>query len=121
MPPHTIWSVAGSVENLAHVQVMSTLLGLEETVLSARVVGTAVVNGIPVWEVRATGYSPATGSGSLAHIMYDISQTDDTLQRIQVTGTTSFEGRTQQIVASEAYTRYGESVNVQLPAACSLR
>ena len=108
-------------QDLAHVHVMSTLLGLEETVLSARVVGTGVVNGIPVWEVRATGYSPATGSGAIAHIMYDVSQADNTLQRVQVTGTTSFEGRTQQIVASEAYTRYGESVNVQLPAACSLR
>ncbi len=108
-------------ENLVHVQVMSTLLGLEETVLSERVVGTGVVNGNPVWEVRATGFSPATGTGSLAHIMYYISQTDDTLQRVQVTGTSSFEGRTQQIVASEAYSHYGESVNVQLPAACSVR
>lgn len=108
-------------ENLTHVQVMSTLLGLEETVVSKRIVGTAVVNGNPVWELRATGYSPATGTGNLAHIMYDISQTDDTLQRIEVTGTTSLEGRTQQIVASEAYTRYGEPVNVHLPAACSLR
>jgi hypothetical protein len=108
-------------QNLAHVQVMSTLLGLEETVLSDRVVGTGVVNGIPVWEIRATGYSPATGTGSVAHIIYDVSQSDDTLQRVQVTGSSSFEGRTQQIVASETYTRYGESVNVQLPAACSLR
>ena len=108
-------------ENLAHVQVMSTLLGLEETVVSGHIVGTAVVNGIPVWELRATGYSPATGTGSLAHIVYDISQADDTLQRVEVTGTTSLEGRTQQIVALEDYTHYGESVNVQLPAACSLR
>jgi hypothetical protein len=108
-------------QNLAHVQVMSTLLGLEETVLTDRVAGTNVVNGTPVWEVRATGYSPATGSGSVAHIIYDISQSDDTLQRVQITGTSSFEGRVQQIVASETYTHYGESVTVQLPAACSLR
>jgi hypothetical protein len=108
-------------QNLAHIQVMSTLLGLEETVLSARVVAAGVVNGTLVWEVSATGYSPATGSGIVAHVVYDISQTDTTLQRVQVTGTSSFGGRTQQIVASEAYTHYGETVNVQLPAVCSLR
>ena len=108
-------------QNFAHVQVISTLLGLEETIQSERIVGTGVVNGNPVWDVRATGFSPATGTGSLAHIIYAISQTDDTLQRVEVRGTSSFDGRTQQIVASEAYTRYGESVNVQLPAACSVR
>lgn len=108
-------------QNLSHVRVMSTLLGLEATVLTERVAGTGVVNGNPVWEVRATGFSPATGTGSLARIRYEISQLDDTLQRVEVTGTSSFEGRTQRIVASEAYTRYGESVNVQLPRACSLR
>jgi hypothetical protein len=108
-------------ENLAHVQVMSTLLGLEESVLSEYVVGTGVVNGTSVWVIRATGYSPATGSGSIANIVYDVSRADDTLQRVQVTGSSSFKGRTQQIVASEAYTHYGEPVNVQLPAVCSVR
>jgi hypothetical protein len=108
-------------QNLAHVQVMSTLLGLEETVLSARVIGSRVVSHTPVWEIQATGYSPATGSGRVARIVYDISQTDDTLQRVQVTGTSSFDGRSQQITATETYTHYGETVNVQLPAVCSLR
>jgi hypothetical protein len=108
-------------QNIAHVQVMSTLLGLEETVLSARVVGSGAVNGISVWHITATGYSPATGSATVAHVVYDISQTDDTLQRVQVTGMPTFEGRRQQIVASESYTHYGETVNVRLPAACSSR
>jgi hypothetical protein len=108
-------------QNLAHVEVISTLLGLEETVLTGRVVGTSIVNGTPVWVVRATGYSPATGSGSLAHIVYDISKADATLQRVRISGTSSFAGRVQQIAASETYTHYGETVSVQLPAACSLR
>jgi hypothetical protein len=106
-------------EDLAHVQVMSTLLGLEETVLSTHVVGSRVLNGISVWVVHATGYSPATGTGIQARIVYDISRTDDTLQRVRVTGTSSIAGRTQRIVASEAYTHYGETVSVQLPAACA--
>lgn len=116
-------SRAGSwqCQNLAHVQVMSTLLGLEETVLTDRVVGTDVVNGERVWKVRATGYSPATGSGTVAEIVYDIAQSDSTLQRVLVTGTPSFGGRTQRTVASETYTRYGETVSVQLPEACSQR
>lgn len=108
-------------QNLTHVRVMSTLLGLEETVLSARVMGRGVVNSTPVWEVHATGYSPATGTGIAAHIVYDISRLNYALERVQVTGTSSFGGRTQQIVASEAYTHYGETVSVRLPAACSSR
>jgi hypothetical protein len=104
--------------NMPHVQVMSTLLGLEETVLSAHVVGAVALDGISDWEVQATGYSPATGSGVVAHIIYDISQADGTLQRVQVTGSTSFDGRTQQVVASESYTHYGETVRVRLPSAC---
>jgi hypothetical protein len=107
-------------ENLDHVRVMSTLLGLQETVLSAQVVGSSVLNGLPVWIVHATGYSPATGTGNQARIVYDISQTDDTLQSVRVTGTSSIDGRTQQIVASENYTQYGETVRVQLPAACAV-
>jgi hypothetical protein len=108
-------------QTLAHVQVMSTLLGLEETVQSAHVVGSGVVNGIPVWHVSATGYSPATGSATVAHMFYDVSRTDDTLQRVLVTGTPTIEGKRQQIDASESYTHYGEAVNVKLPAACSGR
>jgi hypothetical protein len=106
-------------QTMAHVQVMSTLLGLEETVLSAHVDGPGVVNGTPVWHISATGYSPATGSATVAHLVYDVSQTDDTLQRVQVTGTPNVDGKKQQIVASESYTHYGEAVNVRLPAACS--
>jgi hypothetical protein len=108
-------------ENLAHVQVMSTLLGLQTTVVSAQLVGSSVLHGMPTWVVHATGYSPATGTGNEAHIAYDISQTDDTLQRVRVTGTSSIAGRTQRVVASETYTQYGETVSVQLPAECSVR
>lgn len=108
-------------QNLQHVHVMSTLLGLEETILSAVVVGSALVHATPVWEVHATAYSPATGTGVVAQVLYEISQQDSTLQRVVVTGTSSFGRRTQQIVASEQYSHYGEFVNVHLPAACMLR
>lgn len=106
-------------QSAGHVQVMSTLLGLEGSVLTARIAGAGVEGGTPVWQVEATGYSPATGSFGLAHILYEISQRDDTLLRVQVTGAVTLAGHTQHVQAVEVYSRYGEPVYVRLPAVCA--
>ncbi len=105
--------------NMDHVNVLSTLLGLEGTILSSHTVGTGMVAGRPTWTIRAVGYSPATGSVVPASITFEISQADRTLLQVSVAGSSSFGGRVIETSASETYSNYGEPVHVRLPVACS--
>lgn len=85
---------------------------------TAQTVKSVIVAGVPAWRVRARSRMSVSGISVVGPATYDIAQRDFTLLRTTATGTLRTSAATLRERDSIVFSRYGESVQVQLPAAC---
>jgi hypothetical protein len=89
--------------------------------------GSVTVNGVPAWDVSATTSldlgsltSPSLGSAPITvPVDFYIAPSDFTLLRETATIDASISGATVHETVTATFSKYGETVKVKLPSACS--
>lgn len=99
------------------VQLSQSLVGTPE-VARAQTLGYGLLNGTPVWRVRATVSLSLLGQPQRVAETFFISRSDHTLLQVKSSPVLNLNGITAHERLLIVYSRYGESVHVALPPAC---
>lgn len=90
------------------------LVGPGQTTMAT--LGSESAAGVAVWHVQIKQNVPLSTEPMTEDIY--ISQADDTVQRLSISGSLTVQGQTLQERLSEKFSRYGEKIQIKLPKAC---
>jgi hypothetical protein len=87
----------------------------------AQNLGAATFRGVQVWHVRTSQSDPIIGTGSVDPVDLYISQSDYTVLRLRLSGSTKLSNTAVTEHIASDFSNYGEGVHVKLPKACQSR